>query len=275
MNKFQRPLLLMLIGLICIFIFSCKDKDKDNPTAPATPNFETWDDEIWAFQNTIWLELDYFDAKSTLAECTVLLSAKGSNPFVSLKLNAKTVAFDETNQYTAGTLFWAYMDTLETAQPVAYELVTAKGSYTGSITVPQMVTGSFPALDPLTDYQASWSFTPDNNISPNFNVFEFGVQNLEEYNYRWMRKQLAGTDRTYTVSKTFWADFTAVSDYVDAYIDAFTYSMQHDNTILTVGYHYDSGDKGIQQSMQNQHDLKHSLGKALYYIDRDRKGLNL
>ncbi len=271
MNKLHVVLALLLLGLFSLFIFSCKDKDEDNPVVPPIPNFDGSESILWSYQNAIELDLDYYDTKTATANCWVMMSSKGENSSATLKINGRTVVFDETDQCPSGKTYYGYIDSLDTTQPINYLITNAKGQYTGTIAVPQKVTSTFPVFDPLANYTFAWTFSPNNALSPNFNVAEFGVTDTL-YIHRYTDKQLAGTTRQYTIDKSFWAGLTLPMYYYGAWIQCYTYAQQNDNNVLTVGFSGDGNSHYEDKILENRHGTKESFTKAIYYVDKALKG---
>jgi len=268
MNRYLRLLSILLVALMLAFTLSC-DKDNDNNDTPTIPNFEMWFLSIWNQPFTLMLDVNYTADKETPAYCYVTLSSRGSNSNISLMLNNEPVELDDVTYYSAGNLYYGAMGLVDTSAPISYDIFDGTTHYTGVANVPQQINGTFPNLDPLQNYTYSWTYAPDNTVNPNFHVVDVLMSDQDSDADFQIRKQIDGSLRQYTINKSMWQSWN-LSLYFDAYVDAYTYSFNNDDQVLTIGYTYD-GYYYWKQVVAESHRLSKNIGKAMYYIDQDLK----
>ena len=225
MKTYVRILMILGLALVLFSAISCSKDSK-----PTTPNFEEFAPYVWDYENVLWFNLSY-DTKLGAAVANVWLTSKGMDDVSVLKINNQDIDFDYMQSYTEGKFYSGGFVEINTTQPVTYEITKGDKEYTGNMELPDEVMGNFPAYVETNNFAPSWSITGD--IDPDFQLVSSYISGEDGIDRNYVR-QIAGSERNYSLLSTFWQDMIPISEFGFA-VEAIVYKMKNSNKVLTVG----------------------------------------
>ncbi len=217
--KYSKILALLVLGLLSlslIFVSGC-DRRTDNPVRPD-------------FTNPFWL--DNFDYALSIGvvsakerSSSVLRSiTEPISPTLSLSGGsaiAGNVAFNSLDDYWYVTFPFS---SGFSGAVVEYELKFSGKRYTGNLVLPTSMSAAFPFFLGQNDYSFSWA------TATNPHAFIASLDYVYEGNFSYIRKQIIGTQRTYTMPKSLW-NGNAI-DVQNLSIRAMNYNTRSKNLIV-------------------------------------------
>ncbi|MCB5247117.1 MAG: hypothetical protein LHW57_03725 [Candidatus Cloacimonetes bacterium] len=231
MKKHIPILLITVLGMAVLLVSSC--------TKPTAPNFEEYGipANVWDYENVLWFELDYVEPTKGIANVEIWMSSKGVDPAATLKIGTQTIEFDEVDSYTAGVIYYGGHYSLNTDQPVTYEIVDGEREHTGSISIlpKQVMVTTWPEFNPTTNYSPTWSIATD----PQLHVIDAGAYGSET-DFELLR-EIPGTQKTYTMLQSSWEPYLPIEEFYFG-VNAIGYEMLNKNKVLIAGVSYNYYD---------------------------------
>lgn len=225
MKKQIQVLLLVVLGLSVLMISSCQK--------PTVPNFEEGGvpSNVWDYNHVMWFDLNYVnDAPKGIANVDIWMSAKGADPKATLMIGTQNIVFDDVISYTDGRVYFGGNYSLNTDQPVTYEIKDGADTYTGSISIlpKQVEVTAWPDFNQTTNFSPSWTLAQD----PQLHVIDAGVYGAGTQ-IEFVR-QIPGIQKNFTLLQSSWAPYMPVEDFYFG-INAIGYEMLNKNKVLIVG----------------------------------------
>lgn len=224
MKNLIRVMLLLVIGISVFMVTSCSKTTEPNFEEPMISS------ALWDYDNVVWFDLDYEEPTKGIAHVYIWMSAKGENPNTTLKIGTQTISFDYVNSYTDGKVYGGGEYSLNTDQPVTYEINNGGKTYTGSVSIlPKKVeVSTWPDFNPSNNYSVNWSIAKD----PQLNViaaYFAGNNKVEEY-----ARQILGTQKNYTLLQSTWAQYAPLN-YFEFGINSIGYERLNKKKVLIAG----------------------------------------
>lgn len=224
MKNLIRVMLILVIGISVFLISSC--------SKPTEPNFEEpmIFSALWDYEHVVWFDLDYEEPTKGIAHVNIWMSAKGENPNATLKIGTQNINFDFITSYTDGKVYGGGQYSLNTDQPVTYEIVNGDKKYTESISIlPKKVeVPTWPDFNPNNNYSVNWSIAKDPQLHV---IYAYFGGNNKDADYI---RQIPGNQKNYTLLQSTWAQYAPLYDF-DFVINAVGYERLNKNKVLIAG----------------------------------------
>ncbi len=224
MKNLIRVMLLLGIGISVFMVTSCSKTTEPNFEEPMISSV------LWDYDNVVWFDLDYHEPLKGIANVYIWMSAKGENPNATLKIGTQNINFNYVTSSTDGKIYGGGEYSLNTDQPVTYEINNGGKTYTGSVSIlPKKVeVSTWPDFNPNNNYSVNWSIAKD----PQFHVISAyfdGNSKVVDY-----LRQIPGTQKNYTLLQSNWSQYTPLSGFEFA-INAVGYERLNKKKVLIAG----------------------------------------
>ena len=244
MTQYSTKLIIILI--LPIFFFACSsDKDENGELAPSDFPIEEIMQEDVSF---MVLSLEKYDEE---LEVFLIMYLKESPQDVTVKIAGNTISLEGFQNY-----YFAAID-LVPGQDISYELEIDNKNISGSLSVPDLIQGSFPeSFDLDSDYTFSWTTSEDPTIFVAFLEIELDDDWIES------GIVLQGNSRNHSFSKD---NYSGLSEeeiwYVEAGVAAIDFEIRDDMVFIASTSDYQEYDffENFMSKMEersNNHEFK-------------------